>query len=439
MAAVEESAEEGEEEVAEKSAGIPSLGEGLASSLNDFLPILAGALGLTQTTTEDGGAAFETNLLLPVGASPQRVKLQALLRKPTAHQPLLDALPDDGGSELADSLGEALDDFDDVRVTAAWNLENGSFGRAFGEVRRLYSSYFSEIVKRAMSESEITAELDEARVSFTTALRQVQDDFVLPERAADPACQGADIQPDLAPMSCFRPEARARVEPAAAEAARLILARSTELQEALAEEGFYEFTDLVNNQPQLQLELAVDLRRDLVGPNGWGLKLRYEGGFSNVNGLRAYCGRRGITKDSVQCLRSYLESPGRRASIRRGDRFSLSAEFGRRADYVLTAPVALSQTGTWHLTGTAAVGRYLAVNPEGNEVGRIDLSSSYVYYNDDPERQNRFVFSATYTQRVTDAMSIAAGVSYASRPEFLEEVDKKVSANFGLRYKFLED
>jgi hypothetical protein len=425
--------------VAEKSSGIPSLGEGLGSSLVDFLPILAGAIGLTQTTTEEGGAAFETNLLLPLGASSQRVKLQALLREPTVYQPLLDALPDDGRSELADSLSEELADFDDVRLTAAWNFENATFGRSFVEYRPLYSSYFSEIVNRAMSESEIAAELQEAFASFVAALREVQEDFVLPERAGDSACQGADIQPDAAPMSCFRPEARARVEPAAAAAARLIMARSAELHQVLADEGFYEFTDLVNNQPQLQAELGVDLRQDLVGPNSWALKLRYEGGFSNVNGLRGYCRRRGITVDTVQCLRSYLDSPGRRNSIRRGDRFALSAEFGRRADYVLTSPVALQHAGSWHATGSAALGRYLAVNAQGDEVGRLDLASSYVYYHDDPERQSRFVFSATYTQRITAAMSIAAGVSYASRPEFLEEVDKKVSANFGLRYKFLED
>jgi hypothetical protein len=437
-AAVEETAEEGEEEVAEKSTGIPSLGEGLASSLNDFLPVFAGALGLTQTTTEDGGAAFETNLLLPLGASPQRVKVQALLRKPTLHQPLLDALPEATRAALGDSLEDDLADFDDVRITAAWNLENGSFGRAFSEVRPLYDAYFSGIVRTALSGSATQARLASAFDSLLVALDN-ESELIATARSADAACKDAEIQPQLARLDCFRPEARALITAAASRAARLVAARATELQAALADQGFYEFSGLVNNQPQLQLELNVDLRRDLVGPNEWGIKLRYEGGMSNVNGLRGYCRGRNIADTSVDCLRGYLNAPGRRASIRRGDRFMLAAEFGRRADYVLTGPVALTREGTWHITGTAALGRYIAVSPEGDEIGRIDLSSSYVYYHDDPDRQNRFVFSTTYTQRVTDAVSVAAGVSYASRPEFLEDVDKKVSANFGLRYKFLRD
>ena len=431
---VDATAEAAKEEVAEKSSGIPELGEGLGSALTDFLPVFAGALGLTQTTTEDGGAAFETNLLLPLGASPQRVKLQALLRKPALFLPLSDALPEAARTALTDSL----DDFDDVRITAAWNLENGRFGRAFAEVRPLYSAYFSEIVRTALSGSETQKELAGVRVELLAALAKERT-LLDPDRANDPACEDTETQTQLARVDCFLPEARAQIEAAAVKATRLVGKRATELQGTLAERGFYEFADLVNNQPQLQVELNVDVRRNLVGPNAWGVKLRYEGGMQNVNDLRGFCDQRGLADTTAACLHAYLNSPGRRASIRRGDRFALTAEFGRRSDYVLASPVGLTQEGTWHLTGTAALGRYLAVNAQGDEIGRIDLASSYVYYHDDPERQNRFVFSATYTQRVTDAVSVAAGVSYASRPEFLEEVDKKVSANFGLRYKFLRD
>ena len=99
----------------------------------------------------------------------------------------------------------------------------------------------------------------------------------------------------------------------------------------------------------------------------------------------------------------------------------------------------LGLEGTWDLIGEFGYGRYVAFNREGEQIGRIDLGAMYVHHEDDPERQNRFVGSATYTQRVSPSLSFAAGVSYASRPEFLDEVERKVTANFGLRYKLLQE
>ena len=438
-AALNATAEAAESNVEEKSAGLPSMGEGLGSALHDFLPRFAGALGLTQTTTEDGAAAFETNLLVPLVSAPQRIKLQAVLRKPTVYQPLLDALPTSTASGVRDSLERTLADFDDVRLTAAWNLENATFGRAFERVRPYYNAYFEEIVTTALQRSETQARLKSAFRALVARLSDLQDSIAEPAHAGDPECRDAAIQPDDAPIKCLRAEARARIDSVLVPAARLVAARATELQAALTDQGFYEFTDLVNSQPQLQVDVNVDVRPTLVGPNAWAVALRYEGGFSNVNTLRGYCRARQLSDTSPECLRSYLNTPGHRASARRGDRFALSAEFGRESDYVIAAPVALTRAGTWHVRGTATLGRYLAVDAQGDEIGRLDLSSSYVYYHDDAQRQNRLVVSATYTQRVTAAVSVAAGVSYANRPEFLESVDKKVSANFGLRYKFLRD
>jgi hypothetical protein len=440
-AAVNETAEKNAALVADKSTGIGSLGGGLASAISDFLPMFAGALGLTQTTTEDGGTAFEANPLIPIGANPQRFKLQALLRKPSLYQPLLDALPADTRPAIKDSLTEALADFDDVRLSLSWNLENRTFGRAFDEVRPYYNAYFSEIVRGALRISEPQQRLREALAQLGTVLGGMGD-LTDPAHAADSACADAEVQFEIAPMECFRPAVRDSLEAHVSQGARLVQARATELQAALADQGFYEFADLVNNQPQLSAELAVNVRRDVVGPNQWGLTLRYEGGFTNVNGLRGYCRKSGLSDSTAACLRSYLNAPGRRGSIKRGDRFALSVDFTRRSDYAVTLTsgnVALALPGTWDLTSTLDLGRYVAVNDKGEEVGRIDLSSSYIYHHDDPERQNRFVLTGTYTQRLSASLSVAGGISYSNRPEFLGDVDKKVSANFGLRYKFLRD
>src|SRR5689334_9758662 len=73
-AALDQTAEAAKDKIASRSAGLPDLRDGLGSALHDFLPKFAGALGLTQTTTEEGAAAFETNLLVPLVSAPQRIK-----------------------------------------------------------------------------------------------------------------------------------------------------------------------------------------------------------------------------------------------------------------------------------------------------------------------------------------------------------------------------
>ena len=102
-----------------KTVGIGSLGSGLLSAIGDFLPTLAGALGLTQTTTQDGATSLETNLRLPFGSSLQRVRVQAVLRKPTVYQSLQDSLPAATRTETVDALSKELNDYDDVGVNLA--------------------------------------------------------------------------------------------------------------------------------------------------------------------------------------------------------------------------------------------------------------------------------------------------------------------------------
>jgi hypothetical protein len=436
----ERAAELADDRLHAKSTGLSALGGGFASAIGDFLPALAGNLGLTQTTTEEGATAFESNIRLPLGGSPQKVKLRALLRKPALYQPLADTLPIGTRTSRITELEKQLRDFDDVGVSVAWNLETGTFGRSFDQARRLYATYFERAVREVAAKSQTEAERLKAIMDFIGTFPDTES-IVAPERADDPACADADNNPAKALVSCFRSDIRGRIAAAAAPAAELTGRFERELQLALADRGLYEFVDLVNNQPQFNVEAGVDVRRDLVGPNRFSVRARYETGFSNLNALRRFCRDRGVGPDQSECLTGYLASPGVRQSIKRGDRFFVSVEYGRRQDYRLELPtdgVALALPGTWDLTGSAGFGRYVAVNKAGEEVGRLDVQADYIHHQDDPDRQNRLVATGTYTQRLSDALSVAAGVSYASRPEFLGDVDKKVSANFGLRYKFVQ-
>lgn len=420
-----------------KNNGIASLGDRLASAVSDFLPSIAGALGFTQATTEEGAASFEKNLLLPFGAKPQRFRVRALLQAPALYVPLADTLAALGRNDRVDALDRKLRDYDDITISLAWNLENGTFGRSFEEFRGAYSALLTGFV-RGINDS-----LTQARNQALRAML-VPDTIeqVVPARRADPVCadpvaEGGD--PAQMPLDCLEPAFRAQVMGSLEAAAAATAAAEADLARGLREGGYHEFSDLIDNQPQFSVEASTDIRRDLVGPNTFHATVRYEGGFANVNGLRQHCRSDGF---SPACLRGYLESPGVRPALRRGDRFFVQARFSRRSDFSLTVPsdtLSLSAEGTWDLTGTAGFGRYVAFDRAGEGMARVDLAAEYIHHHDDPERQNRLVLTGTYTQRLSGSLSVAAGFSYSNRPEFVGDVDKKVSANFGLRYKLTQD
>ncbi len=428
-----------------KTVGIGSLGSGLSSAIGDFLPTLAGALGLTQTTTQDGATSLETNLRLPFGSSLQRVRVQAVLRKPTVYQSLQDSLPVATRTETVDALTKELNDYDDVGVNLAWNLENGTFGRNFDIARALAT----RLVRDGIGQLK-QGEVDRANTIYVEMLSHSQPG-IAPSARSMPECRAdadtlafADSVAFVVPLRCFTTDQQARLTAAMIQSLTATRVTEEQLHRLLVNGGLYRLTDLVNNQPQLTFEAGLNLRRDLVGPNDFTITARYEGGFTNFNGLRRYgrehCGALTDAAMTGECLQRYLADPGAVSAVKHGDRFFISGTFTRRQDYRLSLPadsVNLVLAGTWDFTATAGYGRYVAFGSTGDELGRIDLSGDYILHHDDPTRQNRLVLAGTFTYRLSAGLSIAAGVSYASKPEFLTGVDKKFGANFGLRYKLL--
>jgi hypothetical protein len=433
---------EATKDLGSKTTGTEAIG-GLASTTSDFIAPLAAAIGVSPTTTESGDTAFEKSFYLPTGGKPQKVKLAALLRRPTVYAPLQELLPEATREARVAALQKHLEDFDDVRLAASWNLETERFGRRFGRNERaLYVAYFEETFKRNV-EAGGSASVKAALEALVNVMARHPGPVAAPGRTGAAECDGAEENPISVPLSCLSADLRPDLVKALVAAAEAVSTRQIGLHQALTAYGLDRFTDLVNNQPQLSVEFAADLRDEIVGPNEWAATARYELGFTNLNSLRDHCTidypkERGAPLDADPgCLREYLDQPGVTQSLDRGDRLFFSAELKKRRSYDALLPddsVHLSLESTWDFVGRFGFGRYLA---RGDRESRLDLAGEYVYHRDDPNRQNRFVASATYTQRISDTLALAAGFNYSNRPEFLGDVDKKVSAQFGLRYKIV--
>ena len=82
-----------------------------------------------------------------------------------------------------------------------------------------------------------------------------------------------------------------------------------------------------------------------------------------------------------------------------------------------------------------SVGGYMRSNAQGNQTTRVDLEGLFEDVTGDEKRNNRFIATLTFSQKMTGDMSAAFSVVYANKPEYLGEVDEELGARVGLRYK----
>ncbi|HEU4557004.1 MAG TPA: hypothetical protein VFS20_04110, partial [Longimicrobium sp.] len=105
-------------------------------------------------------------------------------------------------------------------------------------------------------------------------------------------------------------------------------------------------------------------------------------------------------------------------------------------EYALTAPaVTADAERAWEFEASAGYGVYLNISRPRDLRDHLDLTASYKMVRDDPLRQDRFVANASYTYRLSDGTSGTLGVTYANKPEFLGDVDRKFGAHVGVTVK----
>lgn len=263
-----------------------------------------------------------------------------------------------------------------------------------------------------------------------------------PARAADAACQaavgGVGFRPDRLPMSCLRPEIRVQLERLLPSAATAEGQRQVRIAQALRGSGFTRISQLINNQPQVNATAAYQARRDIVGPAEFTAQLRGEMGFANMNSLRGHCRRAGTGgRVTEACLRSFFADGSANRSLDRGDRVWAAFDYRRQPEYSIDLPddsvsLQLGAATSYSLSG--GYGAYLGQG-SGEERDRFDLQVKHDFDDGDGPRQSRWVATAIYSLRLSDASSAVLGLTWANRAEYVGDVDRHLGANLGLTYK----
>lgn len=416
VAKAKESTEKAMKAAPKKNQKTPTADQspGAASAVRDFLPTFFTSLGLGTVAQSDEAITLTFNPEF-LRLEHQQWSLEARILQPEPLEKLVMEAAEGDRQSAKEGISAQLGDYDDVEVSATFTYRNSEYGRDFKFHTDLLESLLDEAVGELPSLQKLADSLEDARTGLAAQF------------GGDPLAKtfGELRSEDPVMADALESNIMAAIE-------ELVGDRKSTL-ETLSETNYFEFANLVNNQPQITASLKVRERDDLIGQDMVTGNISYELGLVNVNRFRGWCDRKGKDRD-LTCLKEYWDSKG--ANFDHLPRFKFSLDYESIKD-LETSFEALSLTlpSSEKLVGSASFGSFLTLDDEGDQTSRFDIEAKYEYVNDEETRNRRYVLTGTYSQRLSDLVSATLGVVYASDPEFRGEVDKALSARAGLKFK----
>jgi hypothetical protein len=429
-----------QESVAAANTGVPTLTSPLGSSLKDFLSVFTAFVDTAALTEDDSGAlTLDWNFGSARFTTGRPFKAQAVFHKAQLNPQIKAALT----GELLQETEGSLDDTDDVTASLSYSPQTRGLGRTLSPHRALFELLLAE-ARRA-----------EGRDPQTFAFLQLVQPF-----QAQPPFTTAQSLDSITFKQLTIPQ-RARIEPAVIAYAQEQLAIDEGYKRALTAVGVDKFRTLLHQQPQLYGSVLVRTRNELVGANEMSFKLTYE---TSGRGLRSFYSASKRTCNDAQlqsarnapdsgvgiaCLdawRDFLAEDKTQAAIAGAGRFAFSLEYTGVAENevsiasppsgVTPDPFTLHTDDSESLIGSVTWSRELTRIGAASREGRFDATASYENVTGDEDRDNRFVVSAVYSQKINDRVTIPLGIAYANRDRYLKDVsDRGISMHFGLIYK----
>ena len=413
-------------EVSERAAKAPTGPQTVAgdaeTSIRDFLPRLGVALLVPGLEGDDQALAVKFN----EGWTGLGAQLGVQLNRPELFGALLDSIPQPRRDAVRTRLEDDLDDQDDVSFSFALNLETRRWGRRFTphgeEVRSLVAAFIPGI----------DAEIADALAALGPRLVTV---VMAPGRAAAPECRVADRSERQ--LDCYEAKDASELAAGLRALAEPVARRLAANRVLLAESGLEALATLLGNQPQLNVSASYNYRADAVGPDEGTLSFRWEHGFRNLNWLRGRCGG-ALT---ATCFQSTMGSPDMRDALARAQRAYLQLDASYVADYDASFPEELVRIVTdrsLEVKLDVGYGQYFGKLSDGPRRSRIDFGFGGVLTEQGDLRNDRLIGKLTYTLPVSDQFSAVLGGIWANKPEFVGDVDRKLSANLGVAYKLVQ-
>jgi len=425
--------------MAEANTGVPTLTSPLGSAVADFLSRFAASADSSMLSRgNDGSLTLDMNLGAEKYMTGRPLKVEAVFHAPVLNPKVKVGLP----GNLVQDNEKSLNELDDVSLSLTYSPQNRSIGRTLSPHRAL----FQLLVRSVPSNPDAQKLLD--------LLESLQSRFK--DQNGNPL---AEVPAFGSPQMG---DQRADVERAVIAAAKEQVALDASDKATLKANGVDDFRKLLDEQPQAYASVVQRSRNELIGPNERSFKLTYEtSGFSLRNFYSAAastCNESQLastqtnpeSQQAVTCLdawKAFVKDEKTQRALTMSGRFSFSVEYSgvdaNKVEIALPSPAApfkLATGSTESLIGSLTYGQVLVAAAEGIREGRIDLKASYENVTGAKNRDNRFVISAVYSQKLTDTMSLPFGIVYANHekdPAF-KDTNRQLSMHFGLVFKLPE-
>jgi len=203
------------------------------------------------------------------------------------------------------------------------------------------------------------------------------------------------------------------------------------------EMGLNKVYALLGNQPQFYVSALYHERSPEIGADEFSGRLTYE--WSRMNLKKFYddtkeCADRG----SVACAAQFGDYVRQhKDEIDTAPRFSLSVDVAQTHANDIVVPkfeINLHSSSSRKVLGSAVFSREF-LRGTGQNDARFDASLSYEDVTSDTTKDDRFIGSAIFTQKINDTFSLPIGIVFANHKQYLPKSDHELSFRFGLVYK----
>jgi hypothetical protein len=408
------------EDAAKAVTGLTGLASPSESSLKDFLSVLSASLESSMVSEDGNALTFDWNPPLRILGVEDALKLQAFVAESVLNDEVKTRLAEN--TTALDELNDSLSQGDDTKLSATLQPTSDGYGRSVAPhhdwFQKMLLSVFPDT---AQEDDRIDRELDRLRIT-------------------DPL-QRFDQMTDAAGQPLTLAEIGRRITAVEALARNMAATRNTIKTFTDA------FTKLLNNQPQLYGSAIFHSRRNVIGQNEWSGKATYEVATQNLNGFRRKYKQCAdlesatpvTVKDCATKLQEYAAAAGGGL-----ERVAVGLEYHRAGKRWINDPEAGLAFGfpeKRSFSGSLSFGAFvrqlfpLQTADTGQHAGRIDFTAKYELPEDDESEEKGFVGSLTYTQKISETMSLPLSLVYSDHESDLTNVQKKFSARFGLMYK----
>jgi hypothetical protein len=408
-------------ELSLRNTGPQSSEGGRQSSMKDFdSPFLAWLEAAAGGTRKGDTVVFQWNVPFNKD-SLRKLNLNLALKDPS-----MDSVVEKGLS--ADQLTKqnaTLDQLDDATVKIAWSFNHPENPRTNEGLR---------VIVRNSLLSAVSEELE--RMALNTY-------SITTDRSVD--LKGFEGSVKFGEFREKEEEAQRAVDEAVWRAKANAEARRAQVRDAVTEilDRYARATaEVLKNKPQFWGEAGYHLRDPLIGASDINASLTYElplgepalddTGGGAVSRLAAE--RRAFTR-----ALAVAEDPSK-AEVKR--RLTFKAEYKQIRRRTLDADLGLSadilskvnKAGS-HSVSASAVGSWDFPSSAPDRDGKLDLNATYENDSSNAAKKNRLIGSLTFTQRVSQTLSIPIALVYSNHPNLLTDVDKRFSAHVGISYK----